>query len=327
MIISRTPFRISFVGGGTDLEAYYQHGYGAVVSTAIQKYMYVAVNRRFEDEIRASYSETEIVEHVDDLEHDLVRETMRLTGVDGGFEVVTIADVPGKGTGLGSSSSLTVGLLNAMHAYNGEHASEKRLAEEACHVEIDVLDEPIGKQDQYAAAFGGLNYIRFNADGTVEVDPIILSKSTRSELEGNLMAFFTGMTRKSSDILEEQEKRSEEEKREQLDRMRDQAGMMRDRLREQDLEGFGEMLHEGWMLKKELASGITNPKIDAYYEAARDAGALGGKISGAGGGGFFTFYVPEERRDDVREALSDLREMKVGLEPQGSKIIHMEDWR
>lgn len=327
LIISRTPFRISFVGGGTDLEAYYQHGYGAVLSTAIQKYMYVTVNERFEDEIRVSYRQTELVDEVDEIEHDLVREAMRYTGVDGGVEVVTIGDVPGRGTGLGSSSSLTVGLLNALHAYRGEHASEERLAREACEIEIDILDEPIGKQDQYAAAYGGLNYIQFNKDGTVEVDPILLDPETRKALESRVMAFFTGMTRDSSEILEEQEQKSDEEKREVLDRMRDQAEHLRDALREGDLTGFGDLLHEGWELKKQLASDITNPTLDEYYEKARKAGARGGKISGAGGGGFFTLYVDPGRQDEVREALPDLTEMTVEFAPQGSKIIHTEEPR
>lgn len=327
LIISRTPFRISFVGGGTDLEAYYQGGYGAVLSTAIQKYMYVTVNDRFEDEIRVSYRQTELVDEVSEIEHDLVREAMRYTGVDGGVEVVTIGDVPGRGTGLGSSSSLTVGLLNALHAYRGEHASEERLAREACEIEIDILDEPIGKQDQYAAAYGGLNYIQFNKDGTVEVDPILLDPETRKALESRVMAFFTGMTRDSSEILEEQEEKSDEEKREVLDRMRDQAEHLRDALREGDLTGFGDLLHEGWELKKQLASDITNPTLDEYYEKARKAGARGGKISGAGGGGFFTLYVDPGRQDEVREALSDLTEMTVEFAPQGSKIIHTEEPR
>lgn len=327
LIISRTPFRISFVGGGTDLEAYYQHGYGAVLSTAIQKYMYVTVNERFEDEIRVSYRQTELVDEVSEIEHDLVREAMRYTGVDGGVEVVTIGDVPGRGTGLGSSSSLTVGLLNALHAYRGEHASEERLAREACEIEIDILDEPIGKQDQYAAAYGGLNYIQFNKDGTVEVDPILLDPETRKALESRVMAFFTGMTRDSSEILEEQEQKSDEEKREVLDRMRDQAEHLRDALREGDLTGFGDLLHEGWELKKQLASDITNPTLDEYYEKARKAGARGGKISGAGGGGFFTLYVDPGRQDEVREALPDLTEMTVEFAPQGSKIIHTEEPR
>lgn len=327
LIISRTPYRISFVGGGTDLEAYYQHGYGAVLSTAIQKYMYVTVNKRFESDTRVSYRQTELVDDVDEIDHDLVREALRYTGVDGGIEVVTIGDVPGRGTGLGSSSSLTVGLLNALHAYQGEHAGEERLAREACEVEIDILDEPIGKQDQYAAAYGGLNYIQFNKDGTVEVDPILLDPETRKALESRVMAFFTGMTRDSSEILEEQEEKSEEEKKEILDQMRDQAEDLRDALRDGDLTGFGDLLHEGWELKKQLATGITNPTIDEYYEKAREAGARGGKISGAGGGGFFTLYVDPGRQDDVRKALSDLTEMHVEFAPHGSKIIHTEEWR
>lgn len=323
MIISRTPFRVSFAGGGTDLESYYRHGFGGVVSTTIRKYMYVSVNRKFDERIRVSYSTTEFVDDVKELKHELVREAMRMTEVVRGLEVTTVADIPGRGTGLGSSSSLTVGLLNALYAFQGVHRSAKRLAEEACRIEIDVLKGPVGKQDQYAAAYGGFNYIQFNADGSVFVDPIVFSSATRRELEGNLLMFFTGVTRRAGDILGEQ-KENTEKKRDTLDAMRDQAHALRDALMANDLTRFGEALDEGWRLKKSLAGGITTPAIDAMYERARKAGALGGKVSGAGGGGFLVLYVEPGKLAAVRGALAGLKETPLRFDPQGSKIIFFE---
>lgn len=321
MIISRTPFRISFVGGGTDLRDYYRHGYGAVVSTAIQKYVYVSVNKKFDDKIRVSYSQTEIVDDVDDLRHELVREALKLAGIKNGIEVVTIADIPGRGTGLGSSSSLTVGLLNALHTYLGQKDLPETLARQACKIEIELLGQPIGKQDQYIAAYGGLNYIRFNADETILVEPVNLSKKKKREFEENLMCFYTGITRKSSAILNVQ-KKNVTNKLEVLDKMRDQADEVWKCLAKNDLTKFGEILHEAWLLKKQLASGITNPLIDSYYSKARRVGAFGGKISGAGGGGFLTLYCEKEKQPAVRKVLQDLKEMKIRFEPQGSKTIY-----
>ncbi|HLE96629.1 MAG TPA: GHMP kinase [Candidatus Thermoplasmatota archaeon] len=326
MIITRTPFRVSFVGGGTDLEAYYRSGHGSVVSTTLRKYMVVTVNRKFDDSIRVSYSQTEMVDALDQVRHELVREAMRTTGVTRGVEITTIADVPGRGTGLGSSSSLTVGLLHALYAHRHRHVGAARLAEEACRIEIDTLGAPIGKQDQYAAAYGGLNYIRFNADGSVFVDPIIFNPATRRELEGSLLMFFTGQTRSAGDILTEQKaKTSAGEKTRFLDAMRDQAADLRDALRNNDLTRFGDMLDKAWEMKRELAGGISNPRIDQLYALARKSGALGGKLLGAGGGGFLLFYAPAEKVARVREALADLKEMEFRFEPQGSKVIYVEE--
>lgn len=325
MIISRTPFRVSFVGGGTDLRAFYATSYGAVTSTAIDKYMYITVSRLssyFDYKIRVSYSKTELVKKVEDVHHPIVREALTLVGLGGGLEIHSMADIPSQ-TGLGSSSSFTVGLLNALHAFKGEHASAEQLAKEACTIEIEILKEPIGKQDQYIAAYGGLKYIRFNPDETVYVDPVICSPETREALFANLMMFFTGWSRPASSILKKQ-KKATVNKMEILTKMRDLTKNLNRVLSSgKGLDKFGPLLHENWMLKRELVGGISNPRVDAYYERARKAGALGGKLLGAGGGGFLLFYVERQNQNSVRQALSDLMEIRVNFEPQGSKIIYV----
>lgn len=323
MIISRTPFRISFAGGGTDLHAYYKNGYGAVISSAVDKYMYIHVNKRFDHTIRVSYSKTEIVEKVDEIRHPIVREALKLVGVTQGVEVTSAADVPA-GTGMGSSSSFTVGLLNALYAYIGKHTDAETLASQACQIEIDILKEPIGKQDQYIAAYGGLQYIRFNADETVFVDPVICSKDIKCRLGDRLMMFYTGLIRSAGEILSKQ-KNETDKKIEHLTKMRDLAGRMREILIRDDnnLDKFGELLHEGWVLKRSLVSDISNDIINSYYERALKAGAIGGKLLGAGGGGFILLYCPEDRQANVRKELSELKELPIKLEPQGSKIIYV----
>jgi D-glycero-alpha-D-manno-heptose-7-phosphate kinase len=322
VIISRTPFRISFAGGGTDLRAFYQHEPGAVTSTAINKYMYITVNKRFDHTVRVSYSKTEIVETAADVQHPLVREALKKAGVLNGIEVTSISDIPA-GTGIGSSSSFTVGLLNALYAYTGTYAPPERLAAEACEIEIDLVGEPIGKQDQYIAAYGGLQHIRFNPDETVFVDPIVCPRALKDALSGRLMLFYTGVTRSASEILSEQRKETGN-KLDTLRRMRGLADEIRRVLvHGRPLDEFGRLLHEGWVLKRELASGITNEQVDGAYESARKAGALGGKLLGAGGGGFLLLYVPEARQAAVRQALADLRQVEFGLEPQGTKIVHV----
>lgn len=324
MIISRTPLRVSFAGGGSDLRAFYQYEPGAVTSTAIQKYIYVTVNKKFDDSIRVSYSKTEMVDHIDDLKHGLVREAMKLTGIDKGIEITTIADIPSKGTGLGSSSSLTVGLLNALYAYKGAIKSRRTLAKEACKIEIEILGEPIGKQDQYIAAFGGIQHIQFNPDESVYVDPVICPVEVKRKLEQNLMLFYTGITRKSSTILKEQTKKTKD-KMDALHKMKVLSENVRDSINRHDVDNVGKILHQGWLFKRELASGITNPEIDDYYQSAIDAGAIGGKILGAGGGGFILVYAVKKNQDKIRAALFKLTEIKLKIEPQGSKIIYVED--
>lgn len=327
MIISRTPFRVSFVGGGSDLRAYYKRSPGAVVSTTINKYMYVMVNKRFDETIRVSYTKTEIVDSVDQIQHDLVREAIRLIGLDGGIEITTIADVPA-GTGLGSSSSLTVGLLNALYTFIERFRSAEQLAQEACRIEIDILGNPIGKQDQYAAAYGGLNYIQFNPDETVLITPIMCSKETKEQLQKRLLMFYTGLRGDSIDILFAQHRDTERsnEKQRILGQMVELAKQMRDALNRDDLTIFGEILHQNWELKKQMAPGISNPQIDQWYRAARQAGALGGKILGAGGRGFLLLYCSEGKQESVRRVLQKLglREFPFRYESQGSKIIYVE---
>ncbi|MGC9530458.1 MAG: GHMP kinase [Candidatus Bipolaricaulaceae bacterium] len=324
MIISKTPFRISFLGGGTDLPAYFRRREGAVLSTTVNKYMYVAVNDRFEDTVRVAYTRTEIVEDLSQLRHDLVREALRTVDIDRGVEVVTIADVPA-GTGLGSSSSLTVGLLLALHAHRGCFVSAQRLADQACAIEIDRLGHPIGKQDQYAAAFGGLNFIRFLSDGAVLVEPLACPPEVRARLFDTLLLFYTGIRRPTHTILAEQSRQTPR-RHGTLDRLARLAAAGRQALARGDLEDFGGLLHQGWELKRTLASGISRPEFDCWYQAARRAGAWGGKILGAGGGGFLLLCCPEARKAAVRDALSQygLREFQVGYEPQGARIIYQD---
>ncbi|MEE8420742.1 MAG: GHMP kinase [Dehalococcoidales bacterium] len=323
MIITRTPFRLSFAGGGTDLADFYRLKTGAVVSTAIDKYMYIVVNRRFDDSIRVSYSRTEIVNNVDELRHPIARECLKLVGITSSIEIVSVADMPA-GAGLGSSGSFTVGLLNALYAYRGVLKSAEDLAQEACRIEIDVLGEPVGKQDQYIAAYGGFRHIQFNTDETVFTEPIIWPKKNREELNRNLLLLYTGDKRSASHILKEQKENTRRvDSMACLEQMRDMAFDLRERLNNKAApEILGETMHRGWLLKKQLASRISNSGIDEYYEKALAAGALGGKVSGAGGGGFLLLYCPADRRAAVKESLG-LKEQSFSFEPEGSKIIYV----
>jgi len=324
MIISRTPFRISFAGGGTDFSDFYEVEEGSVLNAAINKYMYITVNKRFDESLRISYSKTEIVDSVAAIKHDLVRETLRFLGFEGGLEITSMADIPAQ-TGLGSSSSFTVGLLNALYAYRGQHVSAERLAREACHIEIDICREPIGKQDQIIAAYGGLQHIRFQPDGNFFVDPVICTSETKEKLAGSLLMFYTNRTRPAAAILTKQ-KEGISSKMEILSGLRNYSIQMKDILvRGEDLPEFGSILHQSWQLKKQMASGISDDEIDSYYARAQQAGALGGKILGAGGGGFILLYVEPRHQAAVRKILSDLKELAIQFEPQGSKIIYVGD--
>ncbi len=327
MIISRTPLRISFAGGGTDLKSYYKNDLGAVTSTAINKYIYITVNKKFDDKIRVSYLKTEMVDKVEGVQHALVREAMKLAGVTQGVEITSIADIPSKGTGLGSSSAFTVGLLNALYAFKGEHKSAKTLAEESCRIEIDILGEPIGKQDQYIAAFGGLQHIQFHPGGEVFVDPVICKKEVKENLEKRLLLFYTGITRKAKSILKKQKENANYvENLASLKKMKNLAFDTRNCLiNGNNLSSIGEYLHYGWQEKKKLARGITNKIVDEYYQEALKAGAIGGKLLGAGGGGFLLFFCEEKEQKKVREALCSLKEVPFKFEPQGSKIIYVEE--
>lgn len=327
MIISKTPLRMSFVGGGSDLRAYYQKGYGAVVSTTIDKYLYVTVNRKFDDYIRVGYSKTEMVHNIRDIEHNIVREALKIVGgIEKQIDIVYMADVMPLqyGTGLGVSSSIAVGTLNALYAYKGQHVSAETLAEQACKIEIEILGFPVGKQDQYAMAYGGFNYIKFNSNETVFVDPVIFKKEIKEELNRKLLMFYIGMNCESHSVLTEQQ-RNTRENLVHLDKMVELAEELRSSLRNNNIANFGEILHKGWIYKQKLASKITNPRINVCYEKARRAGAIGGKILGSGGGGFLLFYCEEENHSKVRKALSDLREMQFKFEPQGGKIIYVSD--
>jgi D-glycero-alpha-D-manno-heptose-7-phosphate kinase len=324
MIISRTPYRVSFAGGGTDLPAFYRHEGGAVLSAAIDRSIYVTVHRRFEPNIRVSYSRTEVAERLDQVQHELVREAMRLAEVDEPLEVTTIGDVPA-GTGLGSSSSLTVGLLNALHAYRGRAAGPRALAEQACGIELGVLGKPIGRQDQYAAAFGGLNYLRFHTDDAVDVEPVDCRPGTIAELERRALLLYTGQTRDAGSILDRQ-CRGTADRLETLRALRDLAEGMRTALAgDGDLDAFAALLHEGWTRKRSLGCGISTERIDGWYAAARRAGALGGKLLGAGGGGFLLLLAPPARHEPIREALGRPRELPFRIDRQGSRNIFLQE--
>jgi D-glycero-alpha-D-manno-heptose-7-phosphate kinase len=320
MIISQTPYRVSFAGGGTDLPAYYRHEFGAVLSVTIDHHIYVTLHRRFESTIRVSYSRTEVAHTIDEVQHELVREAMRMVEIDEPLEITTIGDVP-SGTGMGSSSSLTVGLLTALYGYKHRIVSPKLLADQACRVEIDVLRKPIGRQDQYAAAFGGLNYLRFNPNDTVEVEPVPCRAETLAELEQRALLVYTGQTRDANLILERQSNTTEL----QLDvlrAMRDLADEMRQTLAgDGDLDRFAALLHEGWELKRSLGCGISNDHINDWYAVARRAGAVGGKLLGAGGGGFVLLIAPPWRHRAIREALGRPRELPFKISQNGSRII------
>jgi D-glycero-alpha-D-manno-heptose-7-phosphate kinase len=320
MIISQTPYRVSFAGGGTDLPAFYRQEHGAVLSTTIDQHMYVTIHRRFEPTIRVSYSRTEMASTLDEVQHELVREAMRQVEIDEPLEITTIGDVPA-GTGMGSSSSLTVGLLSALYAHRHRVVSPALLAEQACRIEIDILKKPIGRQDQYAAAFGGVNYIRFNPDDTVDVEPVPCRVETLAELEQRTLLVYTGQTRDANQILERQSNGTAE-RMGVLRQMRDQVNKMRAALTgDGDLDRFASLLHEGWELKRSLGFGISGDQVNEWYEAARKAGAAGGKLLGAGGGGFLLLMAPPWRHRAIREALNRPRELPFRITRHGSRII------
>lgn len=324
MILSKTPFRISFAGGGSDLPEFYRRRTGAVVSTTIDKAMYLAIHPYFHDKIRIKYSRTEDVMKVSDIEHPLVRECLRVVGLGSGMEIASFADVPA-GTGMGSSSSFTVGLLHALEGLAGKKPSAEELAAAACDIEIERVKEPIGKQDQYASAFGGLNLIRFHSDESVEVRPIACSQATRCELQQRLMLFYIGQERAASTILAEQSRNmSDSQKFTRVAKMAELAEELCRVLEKDNLDSFGEILHQGWLLKSGVAQGITNEAIDSYYQLAREAGAQGGKLLGAGGGGFLLIYARPEKQPQVRHALRELREMPFGMTREGSQIIYSD---
>lgn len=319
MIIVQTPLRISFFGGGTDFPDYFLNEGGCVLSSAIDKYIYVIIKERFDDMLRVGYTRTEIVENLDDIAHELIRESFRKTGVYKGVEIITLGDIPA-GSGLGSSSAVTVGALHAMYAYQNRLVSVEQLAEEACDIEVNILKKPIGFQDQYIAAFGGLRFIEFNQSGKVITQNLILDPQIHKRLSENLLLYFSGMTRKAESILSEQ-KENIQHRLPVLRKLKDMTYQAREALCAGQIDDFGHLLHESWQLKKQLAQGITNGALEDWYQAALDAGAYGGKITGAGGGGFLLLYCPLEKRESVRAALSDLRELPFALDPGGTRVI------
>lgn len=322
MIISKTPLRMSFVGGGSDLPAYFREETGAVLSTSVDKYMYICVNRKFDGGIRLSYNKTEEVRSRHEIEHPLVREALTLVNIDGGIEIASMADIPAKGSGLGSSSSYTVGLLNALYAYRNQFASKDRLAREACEIEIDRCCEPIGKQDQYAAAFGGLNLIRFYPDNSVSVDPVICKPSLLQEMEESTLVFFTGRTRSASAVLANQSAAMKAtDRRALMRRMVGLAHQMKEQLESGTLDHVGDLLDENWRLKAQLTVGISDPQIDAWYATGMSKGALGGKLLGAGNGGFLMFYAPRECHAEIAASLSGLQQVTLRYERAGSQIV------
>jgi D-glycero-alpha-D-manno-heptose-7-phosphate kinase len=323
MIISQTPYRVSFAGGGTDLPAFYRREFGAVLSTTIDQHMYVTIHRRFENTIRIGYSKTEVADSVDAVQHELVREAMRMVEIDEPLEITTIGDVPA-GTGMGSSSSLACGLLNALFAHKGQIAGHSKIAEMACRLEIDILRKPIGRQDQYAAAFGGLNYFRFNPDDTVDAEPVPCKPETLEELERRALLLYTGTTRSADEILQKQSTGTAD-KMTVLRAMRDLADEMRKSIAGAgDLDAFADLLHQGWELKRSLGFGISGQQVDEWYEAARRNGATGGKLLGAGGGGFLLVLAPPWRHRAIREALGRPKELPFKISRHGSRNIFIQ---
>lgn len=329
MIITRTPFRVSLAGGGSDLPAFFNRHDGCVLSTSINKYMYVTIHPSFNrHETIVKYSKTEIVTDVHEITHPIARQLLLDYNI-AGVEITSTADIP-SGTGLSTSSAYTVGLVNALNAFKGKYASQENIAHRACQVEIEELGEPIGKQDQYGTAVGGLKFISFRQDGTVNVEPLVVSREVKQQMNENLLLFYTGMTHSAGTILQEQSKNmvNEKEKFQSLVRMTEQARALRDALTRGNIHRLGELLDEAWKLKRRLASGISGLQIDQYYQLAMDNGAVGGKLLGAGGGGFLLFYCEKEDQPRLRAALCDLVELPFEMEQSGTKIIYVgeKDW-
>jgi D-glycero-alpha-D-manno-heptose-7-phosphate kinase len=324
MIVTRTPVRIPLGGGGTDLPSYYTQYGGFLISAAIDKYIYITLNRRFEKSIRVSYSQTEIVDSVEEIKHPIVREALKLLKIDSGIEITSIADVPSN-TGLGSSSAFTVGLLNALHTYKNEKVNAKDLAEEACHIEIELLKEPIGKQDQYLAAFGGIICLDIDRLGSVKVFPFKLSEDTLDQLESNTLLFYTGIKRSASEVLGSQNQGASQNQDQVIQGMHQikKIGLeIKEAFEKENLENFGNLLDLHWQTKKTLSNKISQEKIDQWYEIAKKHGALGGKLMGAGGGGFFMFFC-NNGKNGFRKIMEQegLKEMRFRIDFEGSKVL------
>ncbi len=322
MVIVKTPLRISFVGGGSDMKDFYKKQNGGVVCTAIDKFVYAIVKERFDDMIYINYSQKECVEGRSLIQHDLVREAMKITGVEKGIEITTLADIPSEGSGLGSSSSITVALLHALYAYQNVLVTAEQLAMDACRIEIDVLGKPIGRQDQYAAAYGGINKFIFSAGDKTERIPIAMDRTARRKFSSSLLLYYTGITRKADNILSRQKKNLlNENKFETMIKMVDFVDPFTEAMKKNDIETCGDLLLKNWELKKNMADGISNSGINDMCQKAGNAGGLGWKIAGAGGGGFLLLVVPRENQNSVFEALKGFRELPFMMEENGSKVI------
>lgn len=322
MIISKTPLRISFVGGGSDLPSFYEQSEGAVVTATINKHIYITVSKKFDNHIRISYSKTEDVEDINQIQHPIVRAVLEKLNI-GGIEITSISDIPSRGSGLGSSSAFTVGLLHALYTYKKMVVFAQDLAREACEIEIDILNEPVGRQDQYGTSFGGFKFLRFHQDGQVSVELIPCLRQTRDAIEKNILLLYTGVTRSTSRILKKQKSniRLYRNKRSTMEKMVQLSYELFNELKKDTIRSFGEILHANWMYKRELAKGVTSPEIDKWYGIARKHGAEGGKILGAGGGGFMLLYAPHEKHEEIKQSLSELRSVDFQFENQGSQII------
>jgi len=320
LIIVQTPLRISFFGGGTDFPSFFMEEGGCVLNSAIDKFIFLTIKERFDDKLRVGYTHTEMVDGIDEIKHELIREALRTTGIQSGVEITTMGDIPSEGSGLGSSSTVTVGALHAMYAYRGEIVSAEKLAREACTIEIETLKKPIGIQDQYIAAYGGLRFFEFKPDGQVKTEKVHISVDARRALNDNFLLFFTGVGRQSSAILKEQ-KNNIKDRSSELREIKYMAYQAREYIETENFDALGDLMHQSWELKKRLAGTISNSQINDLYDAARSAGAIGGKIAGAGGGGFLLLYVPYERQDKVRAVLKNLQELPFRLESDGTKII------
>ena len=322
MIVSCAPFRVSFAGGGSDIASFYTRSRGAVLSCTIAKYSFAIVHPFFNaSKYHLKYARTELTDRIEEIQHPLLREALKMQNIQSGIEITSVADIP-SGTGLGSSSSFAVALLNALYASRGIFASKNTLAEDACTLEIERLGEPIGKQDQYAAAFGGINFIEFEPQGGTIVQPVLMSKSVKADLENNLLLYFTGIQRDARSLLSQQVSvmQSDAQKFATVQQMVDLAYEMREILIAGDLDQFGLALHRGWEMKRGLSAQISNSLIDEHYARAREAGALGGKLTGAGGGGFLVLYCPQSAQKRVRQAMSGLQNLEFRFDGSGARI-------
>jgi D-glycero-alpha-D-manno-heptose-7-phosphate kinase len=323
MIMSKTPMRVSFFGGGTDLPSYYLKQEGCVVTTAINKYIYINVKKKFDKSIRLSYSTTETVKDVSEIKHDIVRESLSFLCLKDSIEITSISDLPSNGTGMGSSSAYCVGLLNSLYAHSGVMMSCDKLAKYACRIEMERLKKPIGKQDQYIAAYGGFNFISFRPNGEVVVEPICCSEETVRKLEQNIILFYTGFSRGSDSILDVQNSNMSNI-RSMLDTMVSLTKEIKQRLSANDISYFGSMLHESWIIKRKLVPGITNSVVDHYYQVGRKCGAEGGKLLGAGGGGFIMFYADPDAQNKIKNDLRELIPLSIKFEANGSQIVYKD---